>query len=97
MNRTKIAITVAFLAGANGSSAAVFAQDVISKEIAAEGSYCHIKFPAIRQNTLSGPELDEFGRCHRFLRFLRAHPLGADEIQSQRLQWQHRFAADFED
>jgi hypothetical protein len=61
-----------------------------------DGSYCHLKFPAIRQSTLytahpelksasSGDMVDYYGPCNH-------DPLGADEIQSQRdelnMQWQ---------
>ena len=53
-----------------------------------DGSYCHLKFPAIRQSTLytahpelksvsSGDAIDYYGPCNH-------DPLGADEIQSQR-------------
>ena len=66
-----------------------------------DGSYCHLKFPAIRQSTLytdhpqlksssSGDMVDYYGPCNH-------DPLGADEIQSQRdelnYQWQINFAS----
>jgi hypothetical protein len=62
----------------------------------ADGTYCHLKFPAIRQSTLytdnpqlknssTGDMVDYYGPCDH-------DPLGKDEIQSQRdelnMQWQ---------
>jgi hypothetical protein len=99
MNKTEFTIALALLAGVIGLSTSARAQDVISKEVATEGSYCHMKFPAISKNTLSetAPSLttsddviDFYGSCER-------SPLGEDEIQSQKRQWQHMFATDFED
>jgi len=54
------------------------------------GGYCHLKFPAIREDTLdsdhpilqnpsSGDIMDYYGPCDH-------DPLGKDEIQSQKLQ-----------
>lgn len=55
MKTMKTVLSVLFLAGAMGSSIASAAgtENVISKDVLAEGSYCHIKFPAIEERTLS--------------------------------------------
>ena len=67
---------------------------VVSKDELSAGSYCHMKYPAIRESTLatahpilkgadSGDIVDFYGPCDH-------DPLGKDEIQSQKLQLQHR-------
>jgi len=69
----------------------VMAQDVGSTAIvrvpAESGSYCHMKFPALREDTLAwsqpvfdeaaGPIVDFYGSCNH-------DPLGIDEIRTQR-------------
>jgi|SRR5919198_6721511 hypothetical protein len=58
------------------------------------GNYCHMKFPAIREETLgsdhpiakdadSGDNIDFYGPCDH-------DPQGKDEIQAQLIQTQHR-------
>jgi len=100
MNQAKLVTMLALLAGVVGTgTTSVRAQGVILKEVAEAGTYCHIKFPAIREETLSdttpglatsGDLIDFYGSCDH-------DPLGKDEIQSQRLQSQHRFDSDFVD
>jgi len=66
------------------------AEGVISNATLIQGSYCHLTFPAIREDTLSsdrpvlkdpseGDIVDFYGPCDH-------DPLGKDEIESQRLQ-----------
>jgi len=69
----------------------VMAQELSSGAIvrvpAESGSYCHMKFPALREDTLSwtqpvfdeaaGPIVDFYGSCDH-------DPLGIDEIRTQR-------------
>jgi len=66
------------------------AEGVISNATLIPGSYCHLTFPAIREETLSwdrpvlkdaseGDIVDFYGPCDH-------DPLGKDEIESQRLQ-----------
>jgi hypothetical protein len=100
MNNMKLVVSVLFLGGAivlGGTSAR--AEGVISKAVMTAGSYCHMKFPAIREDTLgeSSPTLtdsedviDFYGSCDR-------DPQGKDEIQAQKIEAQHRFANDYED
>ena len=84
-------VSIASAAGAVG---------VISKDVATEGSYCHIKFPAIEERTLGsnrpvlkdpseGDIIDFYGPCDH-------DPLGKDEVHAQLLQLQHR-ARDYMD
>jgi hypothetical protein len=99
MKTMKTVLSVLFLAGAMGSSIAS-AEAVISKDAFAEGSYCHIKFPAIREETLGGPKpvlkdassgdiIDFYGSCDH-------DPLGKDEVWAQLLE-AHRRARDYMD
>jgi hypothetical protein len=80
--------------GAGSSFAA--AEGVISQTVLIPGSYCHLTFPAIREETLdwdrpvlkdasSGDVIDYFGSCDH-------DPLGQDEIEWQRREpaWQLR-------
>jgi hypothetical protein len=66
-----------------------------------DGTYCHLKFPAVRQSTLntdrpqlktgSGDLVDFYGPCSH-------DPLSADEITSQRnelnLQWEMNYESE---
>ena len=74
--------------GAGSSFAA--AEGVISNAVLVPGSYCHLTFPAIREETLasdrpvlkdpsSGDIVDFYGSCDH-------DPLGEDEIESQKKQ-----------
>jgi hypothetical protein len=100
MNKTKCLIVTALFAGIVDSGPTLArAQSLIFKEIATPGSYCHMKFPAIREDTpsestpgftVSGDLIDFYGACDY-------DPLGKEEVQTQRLETQHRFGVDFED
>ena len=82
--------------GAGNSFAA--AEGVISNATLVPGSYCHLTFPAIREDTLSwdrpvlkapsdGDIVDFYGPCDH-------DPLGKDEIESQRRQNADRYDND---
>ena len=101
MKTMKTILSVLFLAGAMGSSIAstARAEGVISKDALAEGSYCHMKFPAIEERTLSwkrpvlkdaseGDIIDFYGPCDH-------DPLGREEIQSQKRDHQRRFEREY--
>ena len=103
MKTMKAVLSVLVLAGAMGSSTASLAgvDGVILKEASTEGTYCHIKFPAIEERTLSwkrpvlkdpseGDIIDFYGPCNH-------DPLGKDEIHAQLLDLQHRRARDYMD
>ena len=101
MKTMKTILSVLFLAGAMGSgiAPAARAEGVISKDAFNEGSYCHIKFPAIEERTLSwkrpvlkdpseGDIIDFYGPCDH-------DPLGKEEIQSQKRDLQRRFEREY--
>ena len=101
MKTMKTVLSVLFLAGAMGSSIAstARAEGVISKDALAEGSYCHMKFPAIEERTLSwkrpvlkdpseGDIIDFYGPCDH-------DPLGKQEIQSQKRDLQRKFEREY--
>ena len=83
------------LVGSLGTSNAfAAAPGVISNQVLTPGSYCHLTFPAIRENTLAsdrpvlkdpseGDIIDYYGSCDH-------DPLGADEIRSQKDQLQRQ-------
>ena len=100
MKNIKSLMSVVFLTGALGLSAvSVGAENVISKDALADGSYCHMKFESIRENTLASSQpvlkdtddiIDFYGPCNH-------DPLGKEEIQSQKIEMQHRFENEFDD
>ena len=96
MNNMKLVVSVLFLGGAidlSGTSAR--AEGVISKDVLTENSYCHMKFPAMREDTLdeavpalnSSDVIDFYGSCN-------TDPQGKDEIQTQRIEAQYMFSSD---
>ena len=80
-----------YIVGSLGvGSALAAAEGVISNEVIIPGVYCHLTFPAIREETLggdrpvlkdpsSGDIINFYGPCDH-------DPLGKDEIESQRKQ-----------
>jgi hypothetical protein len=77
------------------------APGVISNATFTPGSYCHLTFPAIREDTLSsdrpvlknpgaGDTIDFYGSCDH-------DPLGQDEIRSQRQRNAEQFDRDYGD
>ena len=80
---------------------AMAADGVLLKQEATPGSYCHLKFPAIRQSSLdddqpalknsgTGDVIDFYGSCDE-------NSLGKDQVHEQKLEAQHRWAQDYED
>jgi len=103
MKTTKSLLSILVLAGAMTSSIASAANmaGVISSDVSSEGSYCHMKFAAIRERTLasthpvlkdpsSGDIIDFYGSCNH-------DPLGKDEIQAQLRDLQRRRTRDYMD
>lgn len=94
MNMRKLTIAVTLRAGTIGiGGASAPADSAISKDVSTAGSYCHSKYPIMREESLrrSTPVLknsiiDFYGFCDR-------DPRGKDEMQAQRLELQHRFGA----
>ena len=103
LNLVKIAtsfLAALLLVGSLGVSSNTFAAapGVISNAAFTPGSYCHLTFPAIREDTLSwdrpvlkdrssGDIIDFYGSCDH-------DPLGKDEIASQRRQAAERYDSD---
>ena len=90
MKSMKAALALLLLAGA---------AEVISNDALSADDYCHMKFPAMREESLgtshpvlkdasSGDIIDFYGPCSH-------DPLGKAEIQAQLLQLQHRRARDY--
>ena len=85
--------------GVGGALAA--AEGVISNEVIIPGVYCHLKFPAIRERTLSwdrpmlkdpseGDIIDFYGPCD-------TDPLGEDQVHQQKLERRHHWRRDYND
>jgi hypothetical protein len=84
------------LVGSLGASNAfAAAPGVISNATLTPGSYCHLKFPAVEEETLSsnrpvledassGDIIDFYGPCD-------TDPLGEAQIDAQKLQAEHRW------
>jgi hypothetical protein len=92
VKKIKVLVLVVLLLGNFGLTHAPSwaAQGVIYKAAAASGNYCHLKFPAIRPNTLywdrpvlrdpsEGDIIDFYGPCDY-------DPLGKEEILRQRAE-----------
>ena len=100
MNNIKSFMSVVFLTGALGLSAvSVGAEGVISQDVLTDGSYCHTKFESIREDTLASSQpvlkdaddiVDFYGACNH-------DPMGKEEIQSQKIEMQHRFQSEYND
>jgi hypothetical protein len=89
------------LGSLGASNAFAAALGVISNQVLTPGSYCHLKFPAIEEETLasnrpvledasSGDIIDFYGPCD-------TDPLGKDQVQAQKLQAEHRWQREYDD
>jgi hypothetical protein len=74
---------------------------ILSKDQFTTGSYCHEKFPAVRQSTLddnqpalkdssTGDVVDFYGSCDE-------SPTGKDQVQAQRIENEHRLDNEYSD
>jgi hypothetical protein len=100
MKSIKFLLTAVSLTGTLGAAAvSTRAETVISKDVLADGSYCHMKFESIRENTLASGQpilkdvddiIDFYGPCNH-------DPLGKEELKSQKIEMQHRFENDYND
>ncbi len=100
MKKSNLITAVALLVGLVGiGTSSVHAQGEILKQVAEAGTYCHVKFPPIREETLSAatPDLTTSGDVVDFYGSCDHDPLGKDEVQSQKLQAQHRFESEYAD
>jgi hypothetical protein len=100
MNNMKLVISVLFLGAAIGlSGTSARSESIISKDVLSEASYCHTKFESIREDTLASSQpvlkdsddiVDFYGACNH-------DPLGKEEIQSQKIEMQHRLESEYND
>jgi hypothetical protein len=91
MKITRFFLAASLLVGSSGvTSAFAAAPGVISNQVLIPGRYCHLTFPAVREETLagnhpvlkdpsSGDIIDFYGPCDQ-------DPLGKDEIELQEQQ-----------
>ena len=87
-------------AGTLGALNNAIAQDgVLSENEFAETGYCHMTFPAIAQHTLGNdqPELSSKGDVIDFYGPCDENPLGQDQLQTQKLEDQHRLEMEYSD
>jgi hypothetical protein len=74
---------------------------LLSKDQFTTGSYCHEKFPAMRQRTLAdnqpalkdsstGDVVDFYGSCDE-------SPTGKDQVQAQKIENEHRLDNEYSD
>jgi hypothetical protein len=97
-------IATSFLAallftGTLGALNNAIAEDgILSEDQLAGTSYCHEKFPAIAHHTLGNdqPELSSKGDVIDFYGPCGEDPLGKDQVQTQRLEEQHRWQTEYE-
>jgi hypothetical protein len=84
-----------------GNNAAFAADGVILEQELTPDSYCHLKFPAIREETLAGDHqvlkvpndgnlIDFYGPCDE-------DPVGKDQVHEQRIENQHRWEMEYGD
>jgi hypothetical protein len=98
MNFLKVFRPMLILTGALVLSSSFLwaAEGIISSVPDPTGNYCHLKFPAIRPDTLTWPRpvlkdpsegdiIDFYGPCDH-------DPLGKDEIQRQKADYRRQFS-----
>src|SRR5499426_2440075 len=92
---TSILAAVLFTGTLGAFNNAIAEDGILSKDQLTGTSYCHEKFPAIRQSNLgddqpqlkdssTGDVIDFYGPCNE-------NPVGKDQDQTQRLENQHRW------
>jgi hypothetical protein len=90
MKHIGLFLSLLVLTGWAGVSAAKTPEGMLLKKTMSADSYCHMRFPAIRQSTLddkhpvlknpaTGDVVDFYGPCNE-------SPVGKDQITSQRIQ-----------
>ncbi len=89
---------------------AIAEDGMLSKDQFTGTSYCHEKFPAIRQSTLgndqpelkdssTGDVIDFYGPCDEnpFYGPCDENPMGQDQLETQKLEDQHRWEMEYSD
>ncbi|MDZ4344035.1 MAG: hypothetical protein U1E51_16570 [Candidatus Binatia bacterium] len=100
MKNLKTSLSVLLITGSLGASGAAFGDDgvLVKEPVSRESNYCHLKFPAIHEDTLasrrpvlkdpqSGDIVDFYGPCDE-------NPLGPNQIVSQKLQQENRWQSE---
>ena len=98
---TSILAAVLFTGTLGVINTATGADGILSKDEFSAGSYCHEKFPAMRQSTLddnqpalkdssTGDVVDFYGSCDE-------NPVGKDQVQAQRIENEHRLEMEYSD
>lgn len=103
MKLQKLTLAAVFFAGVLGMSVftAKAADGILYKVQAGNTNYCHLKFPAIREDTLemdrpvlqdsrTGAIIDFYGPCDY-------DPTGKAAVQAQRKDKQQRFVREYQD
>jgi hypothetical protein len=98
-------IATAFIAallftGTLGALNNAIAEDgILSKDQFAGTGYCHEKFPSIARHTLGNdqPELSSKGDVIDFYGPCDENPMGQDQLQTQKLEDQHRLEMEYSD
>jgi hypothetical protein len=96
-----ILAAVLFIGTLGVVNTATGADGILSKDELTRGSYCHEKFPAMRQSTLAnnnptlkdsstGDVIDFYGPCDE-------NPVGKDQVQAQKIENEHRLETEFSD
>jgi hypothetical protein len=97
---TSLLAAVLFTGALGAFNNAIAEDGILSKDQLTGTSYCHEKFPAIRQSTLgddqpqlkdlsTGDVIDFYGPCNE-------NPVGEDQLLTQRLENQHRWEREYE-
>jgi len=93
-----ILVLASSLAGSAAAADGILLKDEAGK---AGENYCHIKFPAMDENTLAEnrPQLKppETGDVIDFCGACDESPTGKDQVMAQRREEQYRFQSDYED
>jgi hypothetical protein len=98
---TSILAAVLFTGTLGALNNAIAEDGILSKDQLTAGSYCHEKFPAIRQGTLddgqpalkdssTGDVIDFYGPCNE-------SPVGKDQVHEQKLDAEHQFEMNYSD
>ena len=93
-------LAVLLFTGTLGALNNAIAEDgILSTNELAETGYCHSKFPAIARHTLGDdqPELSSKGDVIDFYGPCDENPLGQDQLQTQKLEDQHRLEMEYSD
>ena len=98
---TSILAAVLFTGTLGALNNAIAEDGILSKDQFTAGSYCHERFPGIRQGTLdsdqpalkdssTGDVIDFYGPCDE-------NPVGKHQVHEQKLEAQHRFEMEYSD